>query len=161
MSANGERGIWAILENCSDDIAGKHGRESRTDVECVLISKLLIERCHCLLLGRITVRWKVTLFYLQPAAVILMRTSLSLSWEASGIGKEILVSGLPISVRPRAVWVAIVVMKCDLVAWEALRFRIGTLVLESLAVLRIFMGGMRMKWAIDGVLSRTYIQFPC
>lgn len=44
-------------------------------------------------------------YYSRPAAVILMSKSLSFG---SGVGKDILVKGFPISVRTRAVWDAIV-----------------------------------------------------
>ncbi len=45
---------------------------------------------------------------LRPAAVILMRTSFCFKEEVEGIGRVILVRGLPISVRARAVGVVIV-----------------------------------------------------
>jgi len=45
---------------------------------------------------------------IQPAAVILISTSLSFNSELDGIGKVILVNGLPSSVRARAFWVDIV-----------------------------------------------------
>lgn len=48
-------------------------------------------------------------FHLRPAAVIFTKISLSLNSYSEGIGKDPLLTGLPISVRSRADWEDIVV----------------------------------------------------